>query len=250
MENDGPDINKILGNALLLGFEKITKRTLDSIKKVWLKSSFRYGFTPEPEEATKLKRISQNNIYQTFKEIIGKYKFTPYIKVGILLYELNKIGDKDRVEEIRKDVYNSRDGYIAKKIIHLASTGTLLHVLNFLIDLKNSEDLSQYAIQTEFEKILNLWRKVSVPVSNKAPEAELVSRIKDVIRLKEDVVIIYGCGHAAEKAQILIAKLIKENFFSENNYLPWSKNNVFYGVLHYVCLAYYIEKGFSTPLSS
>jgi hypothetical protein len=250
MVSDEPDINKILANALIIGAGNVGKRTLESIKKLWLKGTSRYGFTPEPKEASRLKDISNNVTYQTFKKIVGKYKFTPYIKVGILLYELNRGGNKERVEEIRKDVYNSKDGYLAKKIIHLASTGVLLNVLDFLIDLKNNKELSKYAIQNEFKKVLDLWGKISVPVSNSDPQKQIIENINQVVNLKEGIVVIYGCGHAAEKAQIVIAKLIKEKFFQKNNYIPWSKNNLFYDIPHYTCFCHYLEKGFNNALSS
>jgi len=249
MGNDEPDINKILGNAIILGLEKVGNKTLNTIKKVWLKSTSRYGFTPLPEEATRMNEIAKNQTYLTFKRIVGKYKFTPYIKVGILLYELNHKGNKERADSIRKDVYNSKDGNQAKKIIHIASTGVLLHVLEYLINIKDKYNLSQYAVKQEVDKILNLWKKVSIPVSNADTKEKIISNIENVMKLKENLIVIYACGKAADKAQLVVAELYKKQIFS-GKYVPWSKNDIFYGMLHYVCLCYSVEDFGESPLAS
>jgi hypothetical protein len=243
-----PDINEILGNALVIGIENISKRTLETIKKSWLKG--KYGFTPIPEEATRLKEISTNQTYITFKKIVGEYKYTAYIKIGILLYELNQKGNRERVEEIKREVYNSRDGIHAKYIIHIASTGVLLEVLEYLIDLKYKISPTKEMLRSEFEDILQLWRKVSVPISNSDTKEKIIEDITTVIKLREKLLVIYACGHATSKAQLIIAQLTKEKFFSKNKYLPWSKNNTLSGIAHYVCMCYLIDEFSSSPLDA
>jgi hypothetical protein len=152
MAQDDPDINKILANVAVLGIEKASSRTLKYIQKVWLGSTSKVGFTPEPEEASRMKDISVNSTYQRFKLIVGKYKFTAYIKVGLLIYDLNQKGDRERVQKIRDDVYNSKDGANALKIIHIASTGVLLHVLEYLVNSKDEKNLSQFAVRRSSKK--------------------------------------------------------------------------------------------------
>ena len=63
--DDTPDLNEILGNAVVVEIDKISTRTLSKIKALWLRHKY-YGFTPTPSEAESLKEISKNSTYMTF----------------------------------------------------------------------------------------------------------------------------------------------------------------------------------------
>ena len=109
--------------------------------------------------------------------------------------------------------------------------------------------MSEYSVREEFKKVLDLWKKISIPVSNSDSKKQIIDKLKDLMKRKEPLIISYGCGNAADKLHFIIAELRNKNVFS-GKYLPWSKNNVFYGMLHYVCICYEIEGCIETPLSS
>ncbi len=215
-----PDINKILGNAAVIELDKISTRTLSKIKSLWLKYKY-YGFTPTPSEAESLKEISNNSTYLTFTRCVGRYEYNAFIRIGLLIYDLNETGNKDRVDEIRKYVY-SEHGNVPKKIIQIASTGILLHVLEYLTNLRDEKNLSCDTVREEFINIVTLWENVSIPVSLLDPEENIICLIKKIIGEKVPIFFVYGAANAAYTAELIVAKLNNVKLFS-GKYLPWCK---------------------------
>lgn len=185
-----PDINKILANAAVIELDKISSRTLSKIKSLWLKHKY-YGFTPTPSEAESLKDISNNSIFVTFSRCVGKYEYSAFIRIGLMIYELSEIGNKDRVDEIRRFIY-SKHGNVPKKIIHIASTGILLHVLEYLTNLRDEKNLSCDVVREEFINIVTLWEKVSIPVSLLDSEDSIIDSIKKIMQEKVPIFLFMG----------------------------------------------------------
>ena len=135
-----PDINKILAHAGIIGFEKLGRKTITKIKKLWFKGQF--GITLSPEEANKLKRISETPTYRLYRRCVGNNLYTPYIKLGMLIYELTILGDRKRVSEIRKEISCTKKQKF-RKIIHIGSTGIIPHILEYLVNLKEDKNFSK-----------------------------------------------------------------------------------------------------------
>ena len=222
IDDDIPDINEILGNAVAIELEKLSTRTLSKIKAIWLRFKY-YGFTPTPTEAELLKNISKNSTYMTFAKCVGKYEYNAFIKIGLLIYELNELGDNARVDEIRRYIYGQH-GNVPKKIIQIASTGILLHVLEYLTNLRDEKNLSSDVVREEFINIVTLWETVSVPVSISVSEDYITELIKKIIGEKAPIFFVYAAGNAAYKAEIIVARLNNMEMFK--GYLPWCKVRV------------------------
>ena len=244
-----PDINKILANAAVIELDKISPRVLSKIKAIWLRYEY-YGFTPTPSEAESLKEISKNSTYMTFARCVGRYEYNAFIRIGLLIYELNEIGNKDRVDEIRKYVY-SEHGNVPKKIIQIASTGILLHVLEYLTNLRDEKNLSSDVVREEFINIVTLWENVSIPVSLLDLEEKIISSIKKIIGENVPIFFVYGAGNAATKAELIVAELNNDELFS-GKYLPWCKVRVIgktKKIEHFLGVFYAVEYKDDTHLS-
>ena len=243
-----PDINEILGNAVVVELDKISARTLSKIKAIWLRYKY-YGFTPTPSEAELLKEISKNSTYITFAKCVGKYEYNAFIKIGLLIYELNELGNNVRVNEIRNYVYG-KHGNVPKKIIQIASTGILLHVLEYLTNLRDEKNLSSDVVREEFINIVTLWESVSVPVSSSVSEKYIIGLIKKIIEKKAPIFFVYAAGNAAYRGEIIVAELNNLKLFS-GKYLPWCKVRVVGKVKkieHFLGVFYSVEEVYDTHL--
>lgn len=244
-----PDINEILGHTAAVEIDKISARTLSKIKSLWLKYRY-YGFTPTPSEAESLKEISKNSTYTTFSRCVGKYEYNAFIKIGLLIYELNEIGDKNRVDEIRSYVY-SKHGNVPKKIIQIASTGILLHVLEYLTNLRDEKNLSPDIVREEFINIVTLWESVSIPVSSSVSEEDITTKISEIIEKKVPIFFVYGASNAAYKCELIVAKLKNMQLFS-GKYLPWCKVRIIgkkQKIEHFLGVFYSLDgEGYNTHL--
>ncbi|HII15281.1 MAG TPA: hypothetical protein HA362_03125 [Nanoarchaeota archaeon] len=249
-DNTEPDINKILANAAIIGLENIGKRTFDTIKKAWLRIDItsRYGFTITQDEANTLNDIAKNPTYIAFKSAIGtKSPFTRFIKVGLLLYELNSRGEKDRVKEIRSEIYNSQySNRYVQKIIHIASTGVLLHILDYLTYFKDTNKLSDYAIREEFKRILRIWQEIGVPVKKEDNETTIKNNIQSLITKKVPIIIVYASESAVPRAHLAIADLSNKKVFV-GKYILWSKNLTLSGFNQFLGLLYASDTGLDSP---
>lgn len=246
MKDDDFNINKVVAELAKQKLEDISKPTLDKIQEVWLKAKTRSGFTPSPEEAEKLKRISNNTTYKSFKSCVGNAPYLRFIKVGLLLYELMTQGNLDRIREIKDEIYNSKYNQTALKIIHIASTGVLLNTLEYLINLKDERELSKHAISLEFERILELWQKISIPVKKEDLPESIIKKIKEKIDKKEPLIILYASQTAVQIAHEIIAQ-IRNCSLCDGKYHPWSKNLYYENIEQYICIFYKLGDNWDTP---
>src|SRR3989344_307868 len=163
--NDGvPDLEKLLAQAALIKVEQVSARFLKKIQEAWQRG--KYGISFNSDEANHLKEISENLTYKTYKKIVGKNPYTPYIKLGILLYELSlKPEGKERFDEISKEVYRKKTEKI-RRVIHIGSTGVIIHILEYLNNLSETRKISKERITEEFEKIMDAWEQYSIAVKN------------------------------------------------------------------------------------
>ena len=246
MVSDEPNINEVIARAALIKGKELSKPVLDTIRNLWLKAKTRSGFTPTPKEASRLKKISQNTTYKSFKSCIGSTPYLRFIKVGLMLYELMTEGNLKRIKEIKDEIYNSKYNLMAVKIIHIASTGVLLNTLEYMINLKDERQLSKYAISLEFEKILDLWHSISISVQKEDEEEKIIEVIKSKVIEGSPLIILYASQSAIKIAHSVVAEVRNQNL-CQNKYLPWSKN-LFYGSLEqYICIFYRVDSNWDTP---
>lgn len=246
MSDDEVDINKVLANALVIGIEKLTKAKLDKIKEFWLKKTHaKYGFSPTSGEANKLKEIAKNPTYLAFKVSIGSSPYTPFIKVGLMIYDLKCEGNLERIKEINEEIRNSRYTDIARKIIHIASTGVLLNTLQYIVDIKTQSNLSTYAVEREFNRLLILWTKVSIGVKSSDKVIEVRIKLINLMNKNPELMIVYATQSAVNIAQTTIAEMKNLGQF-KGKYLPWSKNLSHYDLEQYLCIFYKVDTDFLT----
>lgn len=246
MSDDKPNLNEVIARASLIKLEEVSKPVLDNIRDIWLKAKTRSGFTPTPEEAERLKRISQNITYRSFKSCIGSTPYLRFIKVGLMLYELMTEGNLDRIKEIKDEIYNSKYNTTALKIIHIASTGVLLNALEYLINLRDERQLSKYAVSLEFEKILGLWNSIAIPVQKDDDEKKIIELIKSKVMENSPLIVLYASQSAIRVAHSVIVEVNKQNL-CQNRYFPWSKNLIYKSLEQYICIFYKTDGEWETP---
>lgn len=245
-----PDINKILAHAAIEGFDRLSTNSLNRIKRAWTQQKHRPGFTPLPEESDLLYDISRSAAYQSFKHCVGsKYTYNRYIKVGLLLQELSLQGYRDRLRAIRDELRQKKHPKGAFKLIHIASTGVLSQVLEYLSSLRDQYKLSKQAVRREFELIVEQWTKISISVSNRDVQRDLLARIVRVISRSPPAFFVYASRGAIQKAQELMAKVNNDGMLT-GKYILWSKTTKNHDHSQYLCACYNINYGIESPFTS
>lgn len=210
-----PDPEKFLAELAIGVAKGITSSIKDNIKKYWLKCE--YGITLNPQEGNSLKTIANNEFYQLFKRYLGEHWSLKLIKVGLYLSELNEEGKRERAGEIQKEAYQ-KYGSKGAKIIHLASTGILIPIMDYIIDLKLHKGASCIVLNQEFDKILDEWDKISIPVHWDSKETSLENEIKNKMENNYPIFFVYASGSASRIAQFTLAKMNNANLF-RNRYI-------------------------------
>jgi len=217
-----PDETKILAELILAASKELTSSILDKIKKVWLKKE--YGITLNPEEGESIKKIAETQFYLLFKKYLGQHWSLNLIKVGLYISQLNEDGRKERAKQISDEAYK-KYGEKGARIIQLASTGTLISIMDHIIDLKHNKDANCIVLNQAFDKILEEWELISIPVNRDMDKIKLEDEIKSKISTGHSIFFVYGCGSAAQNAFLTIAKMNVDGYFSEK-YFMTPKNKI------------------------
>lgn len=199
-----------------------SKAFLNKVNKFWRK--LKYGVTIKEEESNSIKKISESSFFLIFKTYLGNHWSKDLIKVGLYVSQLNEEGHKERIKELSDEAYrNERYGKRGWRIIQFASTGVLEIVMQHIIDLKHNKDATKRDLQREFDKILDEWEKISIPVSSEMNQ----KMIKDVIlkKMSNDypIFFVYAASHASNTAMLTIAKMRNDHLFS-GKYFPFPKH--------------------------
>lgn len=183
----------------------------------------KYGFVPNAQEARALKRINENPRFCRLKELTGKHESLNLVRVGIYIMELNDIGERQLINEIR-DRVNKRYGSRGMKIINLGSTGTIFDVIDYLDTLKLRKGYNKEHIISEFNKILDDWEKITIFVKSGQDEKSLYQNIQLQMRLKHPIFFVFAYGKACSVAMKTIADMNNAGLITQkNHYLFWSK---------------------------
>lgn len=207
-------------NTLLKLYEagKDVKRTI-----INLLDKKKYGFVPDEQEAKAIKRISESPRFCRLKELIGNHESLNLVRVGIYIMELNDIGERQLINEIRNRV-NKRYGHRGMKIINLGSTGTIFDVIDYLDTLKLRKGYGKEHIILEFNKILDNWERITIFVKSEQDEKSLYQNIQIYMRLKHPIFFVFAYGTACSVAMKTIADMNNARLITQkNHYLIWSK---------------------------
>ncbi|MBD3319270.1 hypothetical protein GF342_05170 [Candidatus Woesearchaeota archaeon] len=241
-----PSLEGFLAELSLAAAGKAGKKVLEKIKRVW--DTGKFGFSPYDKELATLAQVSKDPAYKRFREIVGKnYPYLVYIKIGFLLHKLTITGEYDRAENIRKQMYQRR-GQNVSRIVHIASTGVLAHVLDYLADRKEKHCLSPTALRQEFDAILKEWNEIAIPVKT-TDTIEFIFRSAVAIAKKNPPrFFIYSLGKQTEKAWAAVARIRKDPQII-GSFVAWSKNNNIHGKDHFICVFYNVENELGHPLT-
>ena len=240
-----PDLNKFLAELAVAIAKGLTEPTKNKIKEVWLK--LEYGVTINVEESESLKKISENDFYLLFKKYLGSHWSLNLIKVGIYISELNEEGKRERAKQLYEESFK-KYGRKGQRIIQLASTGVLVPVMKYIVDLKLDRGANLIVLNREFDKILDEWEQISIPVHRDSNEEAINNEIKEKISIGYPIFFVYASGSASKIAQLTLAKMRNENIF-DNKYLMWPKIKVINDIEYCLWVFEKIEDFEETPIS-
>jgi|GEM_PF-1381008 hypothetical protein len=199
---------------------KIAKEGLkwarNRIKELWDKRE--YGFTPDPELASDLQKVSKTDAYSRMKDCIGKHRLLSIIKLGIKVMELSEEGKGDQINRIRNDVYK-KYGTEGVRIISMGSTGVLIGVIQYLSDIKIKHNYDQKFLSDTFEKILAEWTKITIFHKKEDGQRVLESKIIKYMDDSYDLFFVFAAGVAGDQAAKGIASLKKKKEIQRRNYM-------------------------------
>jgi len=240
-----PDLNKFLAELTVATIKGISEPIKNWINEFWLKHE--YGVTISVEESESLKNISENEFYLLFKKYLGMHWSINLIKVGIYISELNEYGKSERAKQLSNEAYK-KYGLVGSRIIQLASTGILIPVMHYIIDLKLNRGANPIVLNKEFDKILDEWDKIAIPVHRESQESSINQDIEKKMSFGYPIFFVYGSGSASKIAQLSLAKMNNENIF-DNKYLMSLKNKVVGGIEYCLWVFEKIEDFEETPIS-
>ena len=99
------------------------------------------------------------------------------------------------------------------KIIQLASTGILIPVMEYIIDLKLHKGANYLVLNQEFDKILTEWDTISIPVHRDMGNEELSKEILKKMGFGNAIFFVYSAGYTSKIAQLTIAQMNNKELF-------------------------------------
>ncbi len=169
------------------------------------------------------------------------------IKVGIYISELIGEGKRERARLLEEEAYK-RYGRKGKRILQLASTGVLVPVMQYIIDLKLNKGANPIELNNEFDKILDEWEKISIPVHRESEKNMINDAIKEKMNAGYPIFFVYACGSVSKIAQLTLAEMRNQNIF-DNKYLMFLKNKVVENIEYCLWIFEKIEDFEETPIS-
>ncbi|MCZ7357484.1 MAG: hypothetical protein O8C66_07880 [Candidatus Methanoperedens sp.] len=217
-----PDLlDKTLPELLkLVALQKLTGKILDwatqRIKELWEKRE--YGFTPEPDVASGLQKISKSDAYRRMKECIGNHRFLGLVKLGFRVDELNEQGNTTAIAKIKSNVFE-KHGVEGIRILTMGTTGVLTGIIQYLSDMKLKNDYSQAIMADHFEKIIKNWMQITIFHQAVQGQRTLEKGILTYMKANYDIFFVFSMGTASEQATKLIAQLKKDGIIKKNGYM-------------------------------
>jgi len=217
-----PDIlDKTLPELLkLVTLQKLTGKALEwathRIKELWDKKE--YGFTPEPEVAAGLQKISKSEAYKRIKECIGNNRFLGLIKLGFRAEELNEQGNTASIATIKDKVYE-KHGVEGIRILTMGTTGVLMGMIQYLSDMKIKNNYGQAYMADHFEKIIQNWMMITIFHQTGHGQKALENKVLAYMKANYQIFFVFSIGTASDQATKVIAQLRKDGAISKNGYI-------------------------------
>lgn len=207
-------------NTTLQGYEKVR----DLIRK--RHSEKIYAFVPDKNEATKLLKFADNTYYRNMKECLTKdYKYLDIIRTGYLIVNLNKIGgepNRSRVSDIKMNIGSRPNGHFLLKVVKLVTTGAVVPVAEYLIELKNKGYQTTF-IQNTFEEIIFEFEKYTIFATGSEAVGEIKTHVLQKIQLAHKLIMLFSYGSATVNTTKAVAEILNQNL--KGDYTYSSKNN-------------------------
>lgn len=209
-----PELLKLVALQKLTG--KILEWAKQKIKELWDKRE--YGFTPEPEVASGLQKISKSEAYKRMKDCIGNHRFLGLIKLGFRVNELNEQGNVAAIAKIKDNVYE-KHGVEGIRILTMGTTGVLMGIIQYLSDMKIRNDSSQAIMADHFEKIIKNWMQITIFHQAGQGQKALEKNILAFMKANYEIFFVFSMGTASEQATKVIAQLRKDGIINKNGYM-------------------------------
>ncbi len=229
-------LDKTLPELLkLVTLQKLTGKILDwatqRIKEQWDKRE--YGFTPEPEVASGLQKISKLDAYKRMKECIGNHRFLGLVKLGFRIDELNQQGNTAAIAKIKSSVFE-KHGVEGIRILTMGTTGVLVGIIQYLSDMKLKNDYSQAIMADHFEKIIENWIQITIFHQTEQGQKALEKSIRTFMKANYEIFFVFSMGTASSQATKVIAQLKKDDIIRKNGYMfnLYSRKEVAGKVMH------------------
>ncbi len=216
------EILKQGGKLTVEKYQELKIKFLD----IWNQKKF--GFSPPGDLAKKLNAIDSTPEYKKLKQLIGKHKTLPLVRVGLYLESLNIAGDSEKVEQIRTEIYE-RHGAIGSRIVSMGSCGLMSDIINMLDSLEATGKCSHEDIVHEYEYVLNKYDDIFMFVSKEETEANIELRINQQVAKLPSSFFIVATGNAAKHGMTVIAKMNKEDGLRDKGYMFFPPKTQKYG---------------------
>ena len=205
----------------------LAKNGLESIKDAIIRKTktSKFGFVPNKEESNFLLRVSKEKQgYKEFTRILPKNHYSDYIRVGYLISNLNKIGNKtEKVEKIREGISLRPNGAFLIKVVNLVTTGSIVPILDYLDELRRKNYDSNY-LEHSFSDIISEWARYTIFIERTKTELEVYEEVKTRLQQRQKLVMVFAYGSAELTTVVAMARIIKES--AHSGYFYSSKNTV------------------------
>lgn len=210
---------------------KILDWVRQRIKELWEKKE--YGFSPEPEIASGLQKISKSDAYQRMKACIGNHRFLGLIKLGFRCDELNEQGNTAAIAKIKTNVYE-KHGVEGIRVLTMGTTGVLVGIIQYLSDMKIKNDFSQAIMADRFDKIIENWIQITIFHQTEQGQTALEKSIRNFMKANYEIFFVFSMGTASSQATKVIAQLKNDEIIRKNGYMfnLYSRKEVAGKVMH------------------
>jgi len=225
MPNIPPDVlSELIGKNLpqLLEYIVAGKATQEAlgwarkrVKELWERKE--YGFTPEPDVASGLQKISKSDAYKRMRECIGNHSYLTLVKLSIRIQELSEIGQKESVHNLKNEVYR-KHGLEGIRILTMGTTGVIFNVIQHISNIKIEKDFDQARMLEIFETMIQNWTDLTIFHKVADGQKALEDKIVSFMDHQHEFFFVFSIGSASDQAKKAIASLSNDGIIQEKGY--------------------------------
>jgi len=232
-------MNEVLG---LIALVDLVLRTTDSkkldklnkkIKKEYM--SHKYGFTDSVDNAYDLYKISNTSLFKAFTKCVIHQDYISLIRNGLRISYLNDEGGRKQEISLIKDEVNTKYKRMGIRIMNIASTGELEHVVRYLVDLKDRKNYNVSDLKAEFENIVSKWDKISIFVKTTDNSDLIKNKINKLMDNKEELFFVFAYKNAVIITITSIAELNTAGIFHDKYLFEANSSIDGAGIEYYSC---------------